>query len=193
MIRNRAFQGSTEFPTSLAGWQPMGDAQLSIKNLSTPLSKQLPSSMNVKASHGRGKSDSVGFANSGWWGFDVRRQEYRGSFYVKGQYDGVFTASFQSALGKNETYATTKIRSKAQKNKWIQHEFTLAPRRDAPNSNNTFAITFDPKGVKGDGLDFNLISLFPPTYKGRKNGLRVDLMEAFEALNPVRISACERY
>lgn len=172
------------YPVGLNHWLPMGEAQLSIKNLSTPLSKQLPSSMNVKVG-GRGKSNSAGFANTGYWGFDVRRQKYTGSFYVRGQYDGVFTASFQSALGKNQTYATTKIKSKAQRNKWVQHEFTLEPRQDAPNSNNTFAITFDPKGVKGDSLDFNLISLFPPTYKGRKNGMRIDLAKAFEALNPV--------
>lgn len=34
-------------------------------------------------------------------------------------------------------------------------------------------------------LDFNLISLFPPTYKGRKNGMRIDIVEALEQLHPV--------
>jgi len=43
------------------------------------------------------------------------------------------------------------------------------------------------KGVKDGSLDFNLISLFPPTYKGRKNGLRVDIAEALEELHPVRM------
>ena len=33
-------------------------------------------------------------------------------------------------------------------------------------------------------LDFNLLSLFPPTYNDRPNGLRIDLMEAMAALKP---------
>jgi len=33
-------------------------------------------------------------------------------------------------------------------------------------------------------IDLNLISLFPPTYKNRPNGLRPDLMEALIALKP---------
>lgn len=33
-------------------------------------------------------------------------------------------------------------------------------------------------------MDFNLISLFPPTYKGRTNGLRLDLAEALEQMHP---------
>lgn len=39
--------------------------------------------------------------------------------------------------------------------------------------------------MKDGSLDFNLISLFPPTYKGRKNGLRLDIAEALEGLHPV--------
>jgi alpha-L-arabinofuranosidase len=38
-------------------------------------------------------------------------------------------------------------------------------------------------GVKGP-LNFNLLSLFPPTYNDRPNGLRVDLMEAMAGLKP---------
>ncbi len=44
---------------------------------------------------------------------------------------------------------------------------------------------FGYKGVKQGSLDFNLISLFPPTYNNRPNGMRVDLMEAIAELNPV--------
>jgi hypothetical protein len=44
------------------------------------------------------------------------------------------------------------------------------------------------QGTSNGTLDFNLISLFPPTYKGRKNGLRIDIAEALEELNPVSLS-----
>lgn len=185
MIRNRAFQGSKQYPVSLTGWSPINGARLSISNLSEPLSSALPSSMNVAFPNAT-KTKSVGFANSGFWGMDVKKQKYTGSFYVKGDYKGVFTASLKSAL-TNDTFGSVQIRSKAKKNKWVQHHFTLVPEKEAPNSNNTFTLTFDPSGVKGRSLDFNLISLFPPTWKGRENGLRPDLAEAFAALNPVSL------
>lgn len=41
------------------------------------------------------------------------------------------------------------------------------------------------QGASSGSLDFNLISLFPPTYKNRKNGLRKDIAEALEELHPV--------
>lgn len=44
------------------------------------------------------------------------------------------------------------------------------------------------QGTSNGTLDFNLISLFPPTYKDRKNGLRIDIAEALEGLNPVCLS-----
>lgn len=183
LIRNRAFQGSNIYPVSLSGWTPINGASLSIKNLSTPLSAALPSSMHVAISS-NSTANAVGFANSGFWGMDVRKQTYKGSFYVRGEYDGVFTASLRSAL-TNDTFGSVQVESKSREDEWVQHNFTLVPTKDAPNGNNTFTLTFNTAGVTGDGLDFNLISLFPPTYKGRENGLRVELAEAFEALKPV--------
>jgi hypothetical protein len=44
------------------------------------------------------------------------------------------------------------------------------------------------QGAKGSSLQFNLISVFPPTYNNRPNGLRKDLMEALAELKPVRSS-----
>lgn len=164
------------------------------------MSAALPNSLNVVPG-----SKKSGFANSGYWGIDVKVQKYTGSFYVKGSYSGRFTASLQSNL-TGETFGSVDIVSRSVANEWVQHEFTLVPKKAAPNSNNTFAITFDasvsipstclvknpmltfqPQGVKQGSLDFNLISLFPPTYKNRPNGLRIDLMEAIAELNPVSL------
>ncbi|KAF2003937.1 glycoside hydrolase family 51 protein [Amniculicola lignicola CBS 123094] len=181
LIRNRAFQGSNLYPVSLSGWSPVNGAGLSIKHLTVPLSKALTASMNVAVDSMGSKA--VGFSNDGFWGMDVQRQRYTGSFYVRGSYKGAFTASLQSAI-TDESYGSVTVESNAKKNEWVRHKFTLVPKKDAPSSNNTFAITFDPAGVSGGSLDFNLISLFPPTYKGRENGLRVDLAEAFAALDP---------
>lgn len=174
LIQNRAFQGSTAHPSVIEPWYPIGGAELSLHNLTTPLSWALPTS--VKVTGGKGK---VGLANPGWWGIDVKAQKYTGSFWVLGAYKGKFTAKLQSNL-TSVVYATTTISSKSKAGKWVEHTFDLNPRHAAPNSNNTFVLEFD----AGSPLEFNLISLFPPTYKNRKNGNRVDLMEALKALNP---------
>lgn len=139
--------------------------------------------MNVKLAH---KEDrEAGFTNSGWWGIHVAKQKYTGSFWVHGEYDGDFTVRLQQ-LATYKTFAKTHIKSQARKGDWVKHEFEMMPWEDAKDTNNYFSLTFNPKGVKGDSLDFNLISLFPPTFKNRKNGLRKDLAEAFAAIKPVR-------
>lgn len=115
---------------------------------------------------------------------DVKQQKYTGSFWVKGSYEGDFVASLESNL-TSDVFGEVKVPSKSVADEWTEHEFELIPTKDAPNSNNTFSITFDPKGTANGQLDFNLISLFPPTYKNRKNGLRIDIAEALADMNPV--------
>ncbi|KAF1968451.1 alpha-L-arabinofuranosidase [Bimuria novae-zelandiae CBS 107.79] len=185
LIQNRAFQYSRAFPVSTAHYFPINGASLSIQNLSVPLSKALPASMRVAA--GRNSTGystgKIGFENEGYWGIAVSRQKYTGSFWVKGAYEGSFTASLQSNL-TDDVFGSVEVESKAVDDEWIEHTFELVPEKDAPNSNNTFAITFDAAGTKNGYLDFNLISLFPPTYKNRKNGLRIDLAEALAEMNP---------
>lgn len=141
----------------------------------------------MRVSSGGSSSGPIGFANDGYWGMDVKQQKYTGSFWVRGAYNGKFMASLQSAL-TDDVFGSVQVPSKAVANEWVEHEFELTPEKDAPTSNNTFAVTFDPKGCEDGSLDFNLISLFPPTYKGRKNGLRVDVAEALAEMNPVSTS-----
>lgn len=176
LIQNRAFQGSTEHPTTLDPWVAVGSASLSLQNLTTPLSAALPTSVQVD-SLGNG---TIGILNPGWWGIDVKAQTYTGSFWVLGSYIGNFTAKLQSNL-TDDVYATTSIVSCASASEWTEHKFILTPKFDAPDINSTFVVEYQ----SGQGsLNFNLISLFPPTYKNRKNGMRIELMEALKGLNP---------
>jgi alpha-N-arabinofuranosidase len=182
LIQNRAFQYSKAFPVNTDHYFPVSNAALSIQFLDEPLSDALPASMHVAAGNGSNNTGKIGFKNDGYWGMDVRVQTYTGSFWVKGAYDGSFTASLDSNL-TNECFGSVEVPSKSVANEWIEHVFELIPEKDASNSNNTFSITFDATTASG-GLDFNLISLFPPTYKDRKNGLRVDIAEALADMNP---------
>lgn len=180
LIQNRAFQFSQNYSVSTDHYYPVNGASLSLQNLSQPLSKALPVSMRVTAGNGTGK---VGFKNEGYWGMDVKQHKYTGSFWVKGAYEGSFYASLESNL-TSDIFGTVEVPSKSVADEWTEHTYELTPEKDAPNSNNTLSITFDSAGASGGALDFNLISLFPPTYKNRKNGLRVDIAEALADMNP---------
>jgi len=149
LIQNRAFQYSDAFPVNTDHYQSINGASLSIQFLAQPLSDALPASMRVSAANGSGP---VGFENEGYWGMDVKAaQEYTGSFWVKGAYKGSFTAAFKSNL-TDDVFGSVEIASKAVANDWTEHEFVLQPEKDAPSSNNTFAVTFDP-AVSGTECD----------------------------------------
>lgn len=105
---------------------------------------------------------------------------YTGSFYSLGTYLGNFTASLVSDI-TNQTLASVTIASSSVANTWTQHTYKLQPSADALNSNNSFLLTYE--AASGDALNFDLISLFPPTYKDTPNGNRQDLMEALAGLN----------
>ncbi|CZR66471.1 probable alpha-N-arabinofuranosidase A precursor [Phialocephala subalpina] len=179
LINNRAFQGSREFPPTLEPWVPVGNAVFTLQNTSIPLSSALPTSIHVApgppSSHAK-----IGLLNPGWWGIDVKPQKYTGSFWALGSYKGNFTVKLQSNV-TDDVFASVDIPSSCQPSKWVEHTFELEPNLAASNINNTFVIEFDP----GSGaVNFNLISLFPPTYKNRPNGNRPELMEALKSLNP---------
>lgn len=182
LISNRAFQYSDSYPVSLSGWRSVGGSNLALNRLDTPLSEVLPVSVTVSAGS-NSSSSAVGLLNEGYWGIHVAQQTYTGSFWVWGEYDGVFTAELRSDLN-DDVFGSVEVESETKKDEWVEHTFELVADVDAPNSNNTFALTFDPSGLADESLDFNLISLFPPTYKDRKNGLRIDIAEALAELHP---------
>lgn len=124
---------------SLDGYRSVNGAELTLKELDEPLSDALPVSMNVAAGKSAG---AVGFLNEGYWGMAVQQQKYTGSFWVRGSYEGAFTASLQSDL-TDDVFGTVEIESKASADEWVEHEFELVPTKDAPNSNNTFVVTFN--------------------------------------------------
>jgi alpha-N-arabinofuranosidase len=179
LIQNRAFQGSAQYPSTLSPWAAVGNATLTLQKTTVPLSTALPASVNVAAAS-TSTSGKIGLTNPGWWGISVKPQSYTGSFWVLGSYEGNFTVKLQSDL-TNQVFVSLDIPSEAQSGTWVEHTYELNPMIAAPNSKNSFVLEFD---SSAESLNFNLISLFPPTYNNRPNGLRPDLVEALKGLNP---------
>lgn len=113
---------------------------------------------------------------------EVKPQTYTASFWVRGVYDGQFVASLQSTTS-GSTLAVTNITSRSIADAWTKHDFQLIPQNAASDTNNTFSIAYDAAGPKSS-LNFNFISLFPPTYNDRPNGMRIDLMEVQKEMAP---------
>lgn len=122
---------------------------------------------------------------------DVKPQQYNASFYVQDNLPRNvnatptdFTLSLRSNL-TGQLWASTQISNvQVPFIDFVQLNATLHPNVTAPNSNNSFAITMDGSKVAGRTLYFNLVSLFPETFKGRQNGLRKDIADAFYDIKP---------
>ena len=175
LVQNRAFQNATIPP-----WNGVNGASLALAT-SNPLSVAL--SNYVTVSGGSSSGNAIGLVNPGFWGIDVQPQTYTGQFWVRGDYSGNFTVSLQSKL-TDQVFVTEVVPGPSTSNQWTQFNFTLQPPTAAPNSNNTFSVTFDASQASSGSLDFNLLSLFPPTFNNRTNGLRPDLMKILGALPP---------
>ena len=196
MIRNRAFQGSRlednnviPYGPTLDAWKPVGGADISLSIL-RPLSDALPTVLQLTIPWNA--TGEVGVQNEGWWGIDVRPQSYNVSFFIQaneGASNGSLSAinlSLRSNL-TDDVWATTSLPFSKGNNistfDWQQYSAIIENNETAPNSNNTFAITMDAEEVKGNVYYISLVSLFPPTYKDRPNGIRRDLGEAVADVN----------
>ncbi|GAC1424611.1 MAG: hypothetical protein NVSMB7_00650 [Chitinophagaceae bacterium] len=122
----------------------------------------------------------AGIANAGFWGIPVKPNTlYQGSFYAKTDNPGKpLSISIESNDGKS-TYASAKVTGIS--NQWQRYTFTLTTAGDVqPTADSRFVIA-----VTGAGKYwFNLVSLFPPTYKNRANGNRPDIMQLLADMKP---------
>lgn len=115
-------------------------------------------------------------------GINVRSDwTYDASFHFKfpatSRFSGSLTVSLTTADGTT-TFASASRRVRAvDAQSWQQFQATLRPTRTAGNVNNVFRITLDGREAAGETVFVALASLFPPTWKGRKNGIRIDLAE----------------
>jgi alpha-N-arabinofuranosidase len=131
--------------------------------------------MSASARHG------VGVANGGFWGIPVRpNTRYRLSFYGKAA--GDFTGPLEASMERNDgsvTYARGKVR--LSPGPWRKYEAVLTTPADIrPTADARLVISTEHPGA----FSLTLVSLFPPTWKDRPNGNRIDLMQKLADLHP---------
>ena len=180
MVRNRTFQDHGW--DGIAHWTVVekgnSDASMSIDTGEGP-SAALQHSLRLDVKRADG-GNAAGVRNDGYWGMAVGpNTTYQGSLYAKAEAsaDGPLSVSLVSDnSGKPVAAATIESLS----TEWKRYEFTLKTGAVEASAENHLQLTVGDPGK----FWFVLVSLFPPTYKDRVNGNRIDLMEKLAAMHP---------
>lgn len=120
---------------------------------------------------------AVSFQNSGFDGIPVQKgQKYDLSLFLR-QLSGKAGKVVVSLKDDNKIIAKCSVSS--QTNNWKQVKAVLTPTADCKKA----VLCIEPSTTGKLGVDF--VSLFPRnTFRGHQNGLRRDLAEVLERLNP---------
>lgn len=168
LIKNRSF----EFPQPFVGWIPFGQVEVKTDR---PCFERNPHYVSITND---GRLLRAGLDNEGFRGIGLKEgKEYNFSAYVRSQ-DGKsvkFSVELVNRGGENLLKKGVEI----QGNGWQKITVRLvSPFTDA---HSRLRIVLQSLGT----VDMDHISLFPvDTWKGRKNGLRKDLVQALYDLNP---------
>lgn len=120
---------------------------------------------------------TASLVNEGFWGINaVQGRTYKLSLWAKGSYKGGVKARLVSADGKS-VYAETAVDAKMGK-KWSKFTASLTANANDPKAQ--FELVFDGKGT----ITLDVVSLFPPTFMNRENGLRPDLAQLLYNIRP---------
>ncbi|GLB43574.1 putative alpha-L-arabinofuranosidase C-terminus [Lyophyllum shimeji] len=181
LLQNRAFQGVIPgTQNALNAWQPYNGAFLSVTSKTKGVSDALPNSLQVRIP--KVVNGPIGFENTGFWGIKVQQGwTYKGSFYAKSDtFTGKVAVSLKSIQGT--VFASHTVGGVSKD--WKKFTFEFQPITSAPNDENVFNVVVDGKAAAGKIIHFGMFSLFPPTFRGRENGMRIDLAEALAATRP---------
>jgi alpha-L-arabinofuranosidase len=179
MVRNRTFRADW---SGILYWYLLEDgnskAKMQIDNQAGP-SDALKSSLKLEVEQADPKNQA-GVLNVGYWGMPLHpNTTYKGSFFAKA--DSADLGPLTVSLVSDETgkaLATATVTGLTTS--WKQHEFTLKTGSIQASAANHLVISVGHAGT----LWLNLVSLFPPTYRGRENGNRIDLMEKLAEMHP---------
>jgi len=179
LIRNRAF---LDDKTTAAHWSVVKENGAEASMALDPtngFNDKLTASLRLNVTRA-GKDQPAGVANRGYWGIPVlAHTRYRASLLAKSEagFASPLTVSIVSEDGRT-VYAAGKVSGLTAQ--WKKFDLSLKTGRLTPTAKARFQITLQQPGT----VSLGLVSLFPPTWNGRSNGLRKDLMQMLVDMNP---------
>ncbi len=176
LVRNRSFEDSGR-PEA---WSPVADGTSRVEMaLETSPTAQLNQAqrqclaLRAQIAPGGGRA---GVANTGYWGINVRKgKTYALSLFARTDAQGqALDVSLETSAGA--VLARGSIRGIG--GVWKRHALRLRAEGDDPAARLVICLR------RSGTVWLDVVSLFPPTWKGRPNGLRPDLAEMLAALRP---------
>lgn len=169
LIKNRSF----EFPQSLMGWNIFGN--VTIQTDGAPFNRN---PHYIRLGNPGHHDKHTGIENEGFRGIGVKNNAtYRFSVWARSSDASSQKIRVELIDSKNNPFEKKEL--EIASNEWKQYEIELKANRDETHAKLRIFL------VSKGNLDLEHISLFPTdTWKGHKNGLRKDLAEALNELNP---------
>ncbi|KAJ7138491.1 glycoside hydrolase family 51 protein [Mycena crocata] len=193
LLQNRAFQQVTPgTAAALNAWHPVNGATLNVIADTFPVSSALPNSLILSIPPDA--TDEVGFGNEGYWGMfrplifsnpiiTTASLYYRLSTALSTDGDlPTLTLALQAADGTRLAAHSAPL-VVTETGAWTQITAVLTPTIQPPSTANNFTVTVEGASA-GSEIHFALLSLFPPTFKGRANGMRMDITETLAEMRP---------
>ena len=176
LISNRSFEDSRENIPTWSTYASTGStitATLTDKNLLNAAQGQA-----LEVAVDATPAAPVCLVNEGFWGINaVQGRTYKLSFWAKGSYKGTLKACLSDKEGK-QIYAETNVDAQLSAKNWKKYTATMTATGNDPKAQ--FSFVADGKGT----ITFDVVSLFPPTYKNRENGCRPELAQLLAQLQP---------
>ncbi len=191
LIRNRSFEDDTmpqrprrrhnndngtktneTAEPAISNWFAIGDTKIALVTEGL-LNEAQHNALKVTVDKAGG-----GVRNEGFWGMNaVEGRNYNLSFWAKSDknYKGILTAQLQTADGKS--LGKAKIEADLSK-EWKKYNAVIIATGSDPKAE--FSLTSNKPGE----FQLDVVSLFPPTFKNRENGMRPDLAQMLADMNP---------
>jgi alpha-N-arabinofuranosidase len=182
LVQNRTFRSDW---SGINEWivTPFGSARGSVAmDKTTGPSAVLPTSLKVTVAQADG-ANSFGLSNGGWWGVPVKANTtYAGSVWAKGDAAATGGAAVRMSLVADDSgKVLASYLLPALTTEWKQYNFMMKTGAIAKvTAANQILVSVERPGT----VWLQQVSVFPPTYKGRANGNRVDLMEMMAGMHP---------
>jgi alpha-N-arabinofuranosidase len=178
LVRNRTFRSDW---SGILNWflveKGTSSAKISVDSKNGP-SAALTNSVKLEVTKADAESPA-GLLNEGYWGMAVRpNTRFTGSLYAKTSSESLPLTVALVADQSGKTLAQTSVSLTGAG--WNEYKFELQSGNITASAENHLELTVQ----KPATVWLQLVSLFPPTYHGRKNGNRPDLMEKLAAMHP---------
>ena len=169
LIRNGSMEENGSKPDY---WSTIGNASFSI------VSRNLINGAQKHAMQLNLTEQGAGTRNTGYWGVNiVEGQTYKASFWIRtdNNWEGDVTLTLEDDKGTDLGHSVVSV---SDAGTW--KKYTAEITATGSYGQGSFAI----RGSKVGTVYLDCVSLFPPTFKGRENGMRIDLAEKLADLHP---------